>query len=261
MVAAAKISLFRGDSVPQSVRTTERARRPETFARYFVGCGLMAKAADGGNPNVFKRCLHLSELIVAHVGYETGSAEQAFAKKSWFMSFTEESALAFAFADRTLKKSLQPCPLEDASHFVWRLDAPLDIPGIHGRGCYGLRFRADPMNVLPHVNQQLNRAWSEAANGSIYPLIPAIANQIAVENALADSSVHHAVLFNVVTFVEDALRSGVSLDKTLVRNTLNRAARDREWLLLPADPFPDGGPSCRIPMNEYLSVHEALRVA
>jgi hypothetical protein len=82
---------------------------------------------------------------------------------------------------------------------------------------------------------------------------------IAGAYADADQHEHYAEIIDIVAFVTARDVSGY--DQQLVRNTLERATRDYEWLVYPMDPMPDGpGYSGRLAMNKHLNVFRCFRM-
>lgn len=156
------MKLFRGDKLPHSVMAAEETARGRTFANHFCGNGLMAKFADDGSGQLLGG-KDLLQLVLEHVGYDNGTSAQELSYHSPLLSFTDETDKAFVFCERNEKKRLRlkPCALDEATHFVWRLE--LELPRQTEAGCYDLVYRADPVNCLPFVNEQLQRGFHEEA--------------------------------------------------------------------------------------------------
>lgn len=234
-----------------------RIDRGRTFADHFCGNGLMAKFADGGTSTLLQG-KRLLDMILSHVGYERGQPEQAFSYHSPFLSFTRDLEAALNFSERTRKKELEECPLEDASYFVWELD--IDLPDEVEPGRYQFVYKASSVNCRQHVYSQIQRAPELVANtGDGDILAVGLMNLFAMRNADADSRDHCAEIIDVVTYVQGHDTSGHDL--RLVANTLERARRSREWLLCPTDPMEDGsGLSSRFVMNRHLRPRKYYRV-
>jgi hypothetical protein len=218
----------------------------------------MAKFADGGS----SRLLHgrdLFDLVVAHVGYERGTPEQDLAYRSPMLSFSEDIDAAFGFAERSQSKELEPSTIEDATHFVWQLETPLTP---RSPGHYAMQFKTDPVNCEQLVRDQVPRAMAAAHRDGDLAGIARVVGSIGVmDMARQDSSLHYAELVDVVTFVKARVAGRTEVNERLVRNSLTRAARSREWLLYPMDAMADGpGYSSRFPMNQHLRVFGCYRV-
>jgi hypothetical protein len=119
-----RIDLYRGDSIPRSVRQSSVRERGQTFARYFCGNGLIAQFSDGGSSYLLEG-RGLLDLVLAHVGYELGKPEQNLADPSPLISFSECVDSAFRSSNRK-QSVLEPCEFYEASHFIWRLDTTLE---------------------------------------------------------------------------------------------------------------------------------------
>lgn len=163
------------------------------------------------------------------------------------------STLPSGFAERSQSKDLKPCTIEDATHFVWQLETPLTP---RAQGHYAMRFKADPVNCERLVSDQLPRAMAAAQrDGDLAGIARVVASIGVMDAARRDETLHYAELVDVVSFVTARLSGRAHVNERLVRNTLTRAQRSREWLLYPMDPMADGpGYSSRFPMNEHLSV-------
>ncbi|MBS0183908.1 MAG: hypothetical protein JSS39_16090 [Nitrospira sp.] len=251
------MKLYRGDSIPAGMISIAREDRGHTFANHFCGNGLMAKFADNGSSTLL-RGKDLLDMVLSHVGYERGEPEQGFSYRSPFLSFSQYEAAAFSFAERTGRKALEPCPLEDASYFVWELDA--DLPSEAEVGRYELVYRASSINCRQLVADQIRRGLErEAATRDGHDLMMGLMNLAALSHADADPRDHRAELIDVVKYIQKYGATGH--DQRLFRNSLERAGRSHEWLLYPTDPMEDGpGVSSRFAMNQHLRVHRCYRV-
>ena len=81
----------------------------------------MAKFADGGRSALLWG-RDLLDLVLVHVGYDVGQPEQELADHSPMISFSADRGAAFHFTDRTQKKALRLCKLDEATHFIWHCD-------------------------------------------------------------------------------------------------------------------------------------------
>ena len=249
--------LYRGDSLPPQVYSASGRNRGRTFADHFCGNGLMVKFGDHG-PSTLLQGKDLLDIVLSHVGYDVGQPEQALADHSPLISFSKDQETAFNFSERTGKKDLEECFLEEATHFMWEFE--IELPSPSKPGLYNFTYKADPANCRVFIQKQLQRGlFGEAESGDVDTIAKAIMNVAAVSHADADESDHRAELIDVVTYVKahDTSRR----EKRLVDNTLKRSSRDFEWLLYPKDRMPNGhGFSARFSMNRHLWVYRCFRV-
>jgi len=257
-----QMKLYRGDSVPRCVTSSSSHGRGRTFAEFFCGNGLMAKYSQGGRPEMLAG-KDLLQLVVEHVGYTPGTVSAELAYHSPMLSFTSSLERAFAFCERTEKKRLrlEGCPFEQATHFIWELD--IELSPTSSIGLYHLVYEADPANCREITEEHIRRGLiEEATTGNIHALASGIRDLLAQQHAASDEAHHHAMLVDVRRYVEHERLDGrlATRDQQLVGNCLERSRRDREWLLYPMDPMPDGyGLSGRIWMNRYLRPFAWLR--
>jgi hypothetical protein len=251
-----QIKLYRGDSIPKSVSQSPKWKRGQTFANHFCGSGLMAKFSHGGSSRLLEG-RELPDLVLVHVGYEIGKPEQELAYHSPLLSFSECLDSAFRFSNRK-RSELEPCEFYEASHFVWQLEVTLDQEKEPGR--YAFKYQSDFINCEKIVCDELCRGQKITAQGGpLSAVAMPLMDGIAGAYADADQSEHYAEIIDVVTFIN--ARGVLNCDPQLVKNTLERATRDSEWLLYPMDPMPDGlGYSGRLTMNEHLSVFCCFRM-
>lgn len=249
------MKLYRGDSLPSSVVKASRSSRGRTFAGHFCSNGLMAKFADGGSSDLLGG-KDLLQLILEHVGYESGSESERLAYRSPLLSFSSSLDCAFTFCERRQEKrdQLVPCLFEDATHFIWELD--VDPAECQTVGLYMLEYESDPINCLSITGRQINDGMVSAAeSGDCRLLLSALASSIVQTYTLVDTEPHSAALIDVVRYIEYQRSSGglAGRDQHLLTNACQRASRDEEWLLYPMDPMPDGcGFSARFSMNKHL---------
>jgi len=251
------MKLYRGDSLPGPVLKADRRDRGRSFADHFCGTGLVAKFADRG-ANALLRDKLLLDMILSHVGYERHTQEECFSSRSPFLSFTSKIDKAFDFAERTHKKKLVICPLEDASYFLWELD--IDLPNEVDPGRYEFHYKANSINCRSFVMGQIQRGYEiEAQTGDQHDLAMGLMNLIAGCIADKDTSDHSAELVHVVPYVTQ--HDTIEKNQCLVTNTVNRASSVDEWLLYPTDSMKDGfGVSSRFIMNQHLRVHGCYRI-
>ena len=251
-----RLTLYRGDSIRRDVAQSAARVRGKTFAQYFCGDGLMAKFSVGGS-DLLLDGRSLLDLVLAHVGYEVATSEQELADRSPLMSFSECSNAASRFSNRR-GSDLEACDFGEASHFIWQFTVTLDAEMSPGR--YGFKYWSDPVNVRWIVSDQFQRGMEQFARGVSFrsTLADPLAAKIAQVYADADQQEHYAEIIDVVTFVSAQDVSGC--DQQLVSRTIERATKDREWLVYPMDPMPDGcGYSARLEMNKHLSVFRCFK--
>ena len=251
------MKLYRGDSLPRQVYVASGRDRGRTFADHFCGNGLMAKFGDRGMSTLLQG-KDLLDIVLNHVGYDVSHHEEALADHSPLISFSKDPETAFNFSERTGKKDLEECFLEEATHFMWELEIELPSPSELGR--YKFTYKADPVNCRMLIQEQLQRGLlREAVRGDTETIAKAIMNAAAMHTADSDERDHYAELIDVVTYVQTQDTS--RREKRLVDNTLQRSSRDLEWLLYPKDPMLNGhGFSARFSMNRHLRVYRCFRV-
>lgn len=242
--------LYRGDALPSAVLGVD-IRRGQTFAEHFLRIGLMARFADGGTSNVLAG-KDLIDLTLMHVGCNAGHSP--------LISFSEclDTASSFSFSSaRARKGDFISCDFEIATHFIWLLDIELPIPVQPGQ--YELKFKSSSVNCKKIVQAQNERALNEAVNGNMERIPEVVMNLAAIQYIEDDIKEHRATLIDVMAFL--AASDTSKCDRILLKNTYERAARDKEWLIYPTDRMGDGfGISARLPMNRHLSVHHCFRI-
>jgi hypothetical protein len=198
------------------------------------------------------------QLVLEHVGYNPNTGAATLSYRSPMLSFCPDPDKALEYANRK-RRELTACELEEASHFVWRLDVDHASLKQMRPGCYELAYKSDPKNCIAIIGRQLQaNLRHEAATGDAVPLAKAVGGALGAGHASRDVDIHQARLFHVSEFVSASDFS--KRDRTVIQNTLERAKRDDEWLLYPCDPMPDGkGVSARFLMNEMLSVHASYK--
>lgn len=252
-----QVKLYRGDSLPSPAQSAGGRDRGRTFANLFCGSGLIAKFDDRGSSEILKGG-DLLDFVLCHVGYDVGRSEQDFADHSPLIAFSEDPDTAFNFSERTGQKDLEECVFENATHFVWELT--IELPPYLEPGRYRFTYKADPSNCWPFIRERFRRGVArEAETGNPYDLACSVRDGFAAVYAGMDQSEHYAELIDVVTYVEaqDTSRR----ESRLVANTLARSRRDREWLLYPQDPNPEGcGSTGVFRMNRHLRPFQWFRV-
>lgn len=214
----------------------------------------MAKFCNGGSSHLLQG-RDLLDLVLSHVGYEIGMPEQDLSYHSPLISFSESQESAFRFSNRK-ETPLRPCKIYEASHFIWQFEAIVE--GEIEPGRYAFMYKTDSSNCLDFVREQFWRGFESVSNGGpisgvALPLLDAIAGVYAD----LDQNEHYAEIIDVVTFI-DAKKALISNEK-LATKAINRAERDREWLIYPMDPMSDGlGYSGRLGMSKHLSVFQCL---
>lgn len=247
------MKLYRGDSIPSQVLSANRKDRGKTFAKHFCGTGLMAKFGDNGFHSLVQG-KSMRQIVEEHIGYVTGHPSEKLSLHSPMLSFSSCRDRAFKFLERSEKKRLRlvECGFEDATHFLWELDVELQAPS--EPGLYHVDYKSDPVHCVEIVERQLRQGLeTEAQDRDPYPLMLALGNVVAMRHAAADRGRHRADLIDAVEFLRG---DRLGADPSVLANAREKAERDREWLLYPADPMVDGTgpPSACFLMNKHLSV-------
>jgi hypothetical protein len=250
------ITLYRGDSMPRgecnSASATDRGR---TFANLFCGTGLEAKFGDGGSSDLLEN-RDLLALVLAHVGWARETPEEKVANHSPLISFSEREDFALGFANRE-RVQLEPCEFYEASYFTWRLEVSLDALREPGRFSFDYEF--DSVNVARLSSAAVQSGRSRVIEGDALSAVAIpLRDLVSQVSRFGHPNHYHAEIIDVITYVTNQNVSG--RDNDLVTRTLDRAMRDREWLIFPTDPGPGGwGYSGRLAMNQYLTVSRCFR--
>lgn len=242
-----QITLYRGDYGPKDDK-----RRGQTYIKQAVGSGLIAKFSDGGSSELLGGRDLLGQVL-AHVGYDLGEPEQLFSYRSPLLSFSDslESALKFMNRDQEV---LEKCEdYYEAAYFVWRLNVTLRDEIEPGR--YAFKYRANPVHCLDIIRNRFNQEWQKTcAGGSWRGQAYVLGHLITTAHASLDKQEHYAEIIDVVKFVAAKEPEVTDCSRKLLENTLIRATRDREWLIYPMDPMPEGiSYSGSLWLNENLS--------
>jgi hypothetical protein len=255
MGRSVRVTLYRGDSVARVGGAIPKDHRGRTYAEFFLGNGLMARHADQGR-RVDMRGRDFTDLVLEHIGYDRGEEEMRRALHSPLISFSESREASMGFANRSMK-DLDACDIEDASHFLWRFEPELREWEEPGR--YVFLYRANPCNCQKLSLEKLRRSLQPADDGDLWPLGKALGELIAQSYAAQDETTHLAIVFDALTFLKKADLG--DRNARLVANALQRAERDKEWLVLPADRMPDDPNSldARLQMNASLFADEWFR--
>jgi hypothetical protein len=243
------LTLFRGDSVPKTVRD----QKGRTFPDFYKTEGLMARSCQSNYPaDLFKP---LAFLVAAHIGYEAGGEIEARINAySPFLSFAKERDHAWHFLDRTGKKEFEKCPLEQATHFLWRLDLDLDaLPEVEP-GCYEFVYRASTRNVDRFRDEKIKQvnAGDESA------IISAVVMQLVHGHVAADMSDHRARVIDPVRYLASAPPSVVPA--ALRDRAIELARKWSECLIYPMDAPGPTGFSARFTLNDCLDFDSFYRV-
>lgn len=251
------IALYRGDSMPRGACDhASAAERGRTFANHFCGTGIVAKFADGGSSDLLEN-RDLLALVLAHVGWEEGTPEERLANHSPLISFSEREDLAFRFANPE-GLELEPCEFYEASYFTWCLEVSLDHELKPGR--YAFDYEYDPVNVTLVSSAAVWSGRQRVIEGAAISAVAIPLRDLVAQVSRFDRPKrYYAEIIDVVTFVNNQDVAG--RDRELVGRSLDRARRDREWLVFPKDPGPDGrGYSACLAMNRYLTVSGCFRL-
>jgi hypothetical protein len=245
------IRLYRGDSMPRDEHSrASAAERGRTFANLFCGTGIVAKFADGGSSDLLEKRDVLA-LVLAHVGWERGTPEEKLMKHSPLISFSEREDVALRFVNPE-ELELEPCEFYEASYFTWRLELSLEGAGEPGR--YAFDYEFDPGNVTALSSAAVQSGHRRVIEGAaISAIAMPLRDLVSQVSRFGHPKRYRAEIIDVVTFVNNQDLS--RRDKDLVRRTVDLAGRDREWLVFPTDPGPEGlGYSSCLAMNRFLKV-------
>ena len=249
--------LYRGDSIPPRIYgLADEKHRGRTFADHFATNGLMAKFCEGGLLSWFQE--PLPYLVAAHVGYAKESREDGISRHSPFLSFSTREQDAFRYMDRRERSDLEACSFADATYFVWRLESETVANEVQP-GVYALTFLAGLNNVRSFVEEsvaalKLNGSDDEFVFGST------IGQALVQSKIAADTTVHHAWLIDVASFLRANACFFRGRFADLGIRALANAQRDSEWLLYPRDEEPRlRGFSSRFQPSPLLHAHSWRR--
>lgn len=212
-----ELHLFRGDRVGDLIQ-------PGFPVSQALTIGIFSKFVNGGSSESLAN-RPFSVQIADHVGHAAGTPAEAFMRKSTLISFTKNRETALKYMTGPAPCDVELCAFPDATHFLYELrldstdlpEAKLGLCGVHH-----LQYRWSLENCHRHVQGN--------------PMLELVEGFVA-GNASVERHVRHALLVDVVCFLEN---HGAMLDADTVRRGLERARRDAEWLLFPADPLEDG---------------------
>jgi hypothetical protein len=250
-----KVTLYRGDSVPTVSGKVPEFHRGRTYAELFLGNGVMAKFGDCGR-SVDLKGREFVDLIIEHVGYDYGEEETRRAFHSPLISFSKSRDAAIGFANRRMR-DLEPCSIEDASHFLWRFEP--ELREWEEPGKYAFIYRGDPCNCQKLSLEKLRRSMQPLDEGNHWPFGQALGELLAQGHAAQDVTTHLAIVFDTKTYLKNV--DLTEKEPRLVENALARAQRDKEWLVFPADRMPGTTNSfdARLQMNASLFADEWFR--
>lgn len=241
---------YRGDSISNNVLevANEHPRR-EKFIKQYVTEGLLANSANGG----VYFADDIPYWVAAHVGHEKDSSEEAMYKKSPFISFSASERKAFNFMNAGTRCNYTECGFFDATHFIWTLSrvhaTAYDYDSTSGIYCF--EYHASTCNVERFTSSLTGGSDADRIRASI---IHPVHKHIAHDNAI-----HCALLIDAATYLSN--NRGIQKRKPeLVRRAIKKASDDKEWLLCPMDPMPDGhGVSARFHLNVHLDILRLCR--
>ncbi|MFP2895917.1 hypothetical protein [Corallococcus sp. 4LFB] len=242
-------TLYRGDSLPTVSQGAKGPQRGRTFADYYVTEGLLAKSTDGGLSRHLQQ--PLEQLVAVHVGYGNENKEEQYAAyHSPLISFSTDATAAWHFLDRTAKKSFEACPIDDATHFMWRLTDVRVRQLSPGQFCF--EYRKSTKNVDKFREQFV----AALRGGNESQLNRALSTQIVHQNIQADTGLHIAHLIDVNTFLAGVDAAKHKVDADLLARARERGEKWSEWLLYPME-VEEGldGYSGRFSVNEALDFH------
>jgi hypothetical protein len=148
------MKIYRGDSIPKG--NGNGTHRGKTLAQYCISDGLFAKFADGGS-NALLSGIGLTDMILAHVGYEKDTPEEHFSYHSPLLSFSACLKTAINFAISRTKKiaKFEACNFQEATHFVWELDFKENLEKIQP-GLYRINYKSSSINFNKYLKDYIN---------------------------------------------------------------------------------------------------------
>jgi hypothetical protein len=251
------LHLYRGDSLPPC--STAKSNKGRTFAEYFISTGLMAKFADGGSSKLIEK-KDIATMTICHIGYKNNSTEQKLSFRSPLISFSESIDIAKNFSTARSKINTPvACAIDEATHFIWELSfepTKPDAPGI-----YTLKFKKDSVN-LDNLLRDSEREIIDSFNNpnqDLHLLMRRVGNFVMQSTSLVngnkDLSDNYAKIINAAEFIANS--EFPQEYKETAKVAFDRASRDKEWLIFPCNPMPNGyGFSARFPVNKHLKIFQ-----
>lgn len=217
-----KLVLYRGD----------RNREGRDFVTYGLLMGLRARFSDGGSSRMLDKPGGIVEYVLAHVGWNPGSDEEIFSKHSPVLSFSSSLEIAKSYMVGGKKSSCERCHVRDSDVLLYRLEFdPEDLSPTSLDHISWLLFERSVENCIPH----LQASWTIEES----LLLSRSQEIVRAENGL----LHRALLIDVLGFLK--ARESEFCSKfpkkaaELYGPALEKADRDKEWLLYPFDPMED----------------------
>jgi len=231
-----KLVLYRGD----------RNSEGRDFVTYGLLLGLRARFSDGGSSQILNKPGGIVGYVLAHVGWSPGSDEEVFSRYSPAISFSSSLEIAKNYMVGGKNSSCERCPLRDSDVVLYSLEfEPEKLARTPLDGVGWLFFERSIDNCIPHFldpstpGEQLLLARS----------------QEIVRNE--NGKLHQAIVIDVLSFLkakESEFHSKVPKEAELYKTALEKAERDKEWLLYPFDPMEDdpSAPSTIFVPNRHL---------
>jgi len=187
------------------------------------------------------------EYVLAHVGWNPGSDEEIFSRYSPAISFSSSLKIAKNYMVGGETLSYERCPLRESEVVLYSLEFELGglTPTSLDHANWVL-FERSVENCVPHLQDSWTIGESLVLSRS--------QEIIRAENGL----LHRALLIDVLSLLKAKELEFCSKfpKKTteLYGPALEKAERDREWLLYPFDPMEDGSsaPSTIFVPNRHL---------
>lgn len=205
--------------------------RPEEFWK----TGLWSKQINGGDPSVLQKYGWI-KTIKAHIK-PTGLLEKSLYNTTTFLSFTScDKKVKEYLAGKEKRKSKVTKSIIEADGYIFKVSFnKKDLIKID-TGIYLYKYHCTPQRFKSLTNQFAN------------PLLCAL-NFTSCEYCNKESNIFHGILLiDCVSY----LNTMVEKTKEL-KDSLNNATVDKEWLVMSIDPFGSGSTSAQIPIGDFLS--------
>ena len=225
----------------------DRNREGRDFVTYGLLMGLRARFSDGGSSQILNKPGGIVGYVLAHVGWSPGSDEEVFSRYSPAISFSSSLEIAKNYMVGGKNSSCELCHVRDSEVLLYRLEFdPEDLPLTSLDHVRWLLFERSVENCTPHL--QASATVGESL------LLSRSQEIVQAENGL----LHRALLIDVLSFLKAKESEFYSKypkkAAELYGPAIEKAERDKEWLLYPFDPMEDGSsaPSTIFVPNRHL---------
>lgn len=234
--------LFRGDSIPDSISDLNSAISSNNLVKYYLTEGLTSKSLIKANYDDLN--LGLEYLVAAHIGHQPGTKEELLYKRSIFISLSEDESTSERFMTYGRNVNLVSTTFDHAKFVMWKI-VPVNLEETK-LGVYDYKYMSDSTNIEGFFKAILgSKPFPNAADLAIHAVIQAHKEK---------PTSHYAVLIDAAKFLEPLVGRG-----QLYADAFTNAKRDKEWLLLPADPMNIGpGFTGRFVLNAETVIYKCL---